>query len=65
MEKGIKADFKEVFDNIRDRDYTDRTRKESPLRKADDARVLDNDGMTHAEQMDWLMNLYKSITARD
>lgn len=64
-EKGIKADFKEVFDNIRDRDYTDRTRKESPLRKADDARVLDNDGMTHAEQMDWLMNLYKSITARD
>ena len=64
-EKGIKADFKEVFDNIRDRDFTDRTRKESPLRKADDARVLDNDGMTHAEQMDWLMNLYKSITARD
>lgn len=64
-EKGIKADYQEVFDNIRDRDYTDRTRKESPLRKADDARVLDNDGMTHAEQMDWLMNLYKSITARD
>ncbi len=64
-EKGIKADYQEVFDNIRDRDFTDRTRKESPLRKADDARVLDNDGMTHAEQMDWLMNLYKSITARD
>ena len=64
-EKGIKADYQEVFDNIRDRDFTDRTRKESPLRKADDAHVLDNDGMTHAEQMDWLMNLYKSITARD
>ena len=35
---------------------------ESPLRKADDAYVLDNSDMTIAQQNAWLMCLYNKIT---
>lgn len=54
--------FDEVFRNICERDHIDRTRKESPLRQAADARLLDNDHMTREEQMQWLLDLYRSIT---
>ncbi len=60
-EKGEPAGYDAVLENIWERDHIDTTRKESPLRKADDAVVLDNDNMTREEQMDWLMNLYHSI----
>ena len=57
-EKGEKVTYGEVLENIRHRDLLDTTRKESPLRKAADAVVLDNDRMTIAEQMQWLLDLY-------
>lgn len=60
-EKGMKVDYEEVLDNIRRRDHIDTTREVSPLRKAPDAHVLDNDHMTHAEQMRWLLNLFNTI----
>ena len=63
-EKGIKADYADVLKNIEQRDFTDRNRKESPLRQAEDAHVLDNDHMTRDEQMQWLLNLYESITTK-
>lgn len=59
-EKGEKVTFDEVLANIKERDHIDTTRKESPLRKADDAVVLDNDKMTIPQQMDWLLDLYNS-----
>ena len=63
-EKGIEADYADVLKNIEQRDFTDRNRKESPLRQAEDAHVLDNDRMTRDEQMQWLLNLYESITTK-
>lgn len=39
--------------NVRQRDRLDETRAESPLRRADDAVVLDNSAMTPSEQMEW------------
>lgn len=60
-EKGEKVTYEEVLGNIRHRDLLDTTRKESPLRKAADAVVLDNDRMTIAEQMQWLLGLYHKI----
>lgn len=57
--KGEKVTYGEVLENIRHRDLLDTTRKESPLRKAADAVVLDNDRMTIAEQMQWLLDLYQ------
>lgn len=61
QEKGVEVTYEEVLDNIRRRDHIDTTRAVSPLRKAADAHVLDNDKMTPARQMEWLMNLYHII----
>lgn len=60
-EKGEKVTYEEVLENIMERDRIDTTREVSPLRKAADAHVLDNDKMTKTEQMDWLINLYNAI----
>lgn len=57
--KGVDVDFDEVVANINKRDLIDQTRKESPLRKAEDAIELDNSHMTIAEQDAWLMTRYR------
>lgn len=62
QEKGVDTDYDRVLENIRERDHIDSTRKVSPLRKAEDAVVLDNDRMTREEQMEWLLNLYERIS---
>ena len=51
--------FDEVLANVNERDHIDSTRKESPLRQADDAVVLDNSHMTIEQQNEWLYNLYQ------
>lgn len=61
QQKGSDATYEEVLANIRERDHIDTTRKVSPLRKAPDAHVLDNDRMTPEQQMKWLCNLYQTI----
>ena len=53
--------YEEVLKNVQERDHIDQTRAESPLRKADDAVVLDNSHMTIEQQNEWLMNLYNKI----
>lgn len=60
--KGMPAGYEEVLANIRERDHIDSTRAVSPLRKADDAFVLNNDTMDRGQQMDWLLNLYDRIS---
>ena len=57
INKGLKVDFEEVRDNIISRDITDENRDISPLRRADDAIVLDNSKMTVKEQMLWVRQL--------
>jgi cytidylate kinase len=56
-EKGIKADLEEVRNSIIARDIADENRDISPLRKADDAILLDNTRMTVQEQMTWIRNI--------
>jgi cytidylate kinase len=41
----------EVKDNLQARDFIDSTRKESPLRQADDAILLDNSHISREEQL--------------
>ena len=62
MEKGTPAEYEDVLANIKERDHIDTTRKESPLRKADDAFVLDNDNLSREEQMDVLVKLFEEKT---
>lgn len=59
---GESPSYEEVLANVRERDLIDSTREVSPLRKADDAHELDNDRMNHQQQMQWLIDLYNSIT---
>lgn len=51
--KGEQVSFDEILKNVVERDYIDSTRETSPLRKADDAIVLDNSSMTREEQLEW------------
>jgi len=53
--KGITVSMDEVLQNIKERDYIDQNRDVSPLRKADDAIVLDNSELTQDEQLSWVM----------
>lgn len=64
QDMGENVSYEEVLANIKERDHIDTTRKESPLRKADDAVLLDNDNMTIPQQMEWLLNLYNRICQR-
>ena len=57
--KGENATLEEVKKNIQMRDYIDSTRVESPLRKVDDAVVLDNSNMSIEEQDAFLLALYE------
>ena len=55
--KGENVSLEEIERNIEERDRLDETRKESPLRRAKDAVLLDNSEMTVDEQMEWVMKL--------
>ena len=57
--KGENTTLEEVKKNIQMRDYIDSTRVESPLRKVDDAVVLDNSNMSIEEQDAFLLALYE------
>lgn len=52
--KGMDVSLEEIERNIRERDEADQSRDVSPLRKAEDAVVLDNSYMTLDEQMAWV-----------
>ena len=52
--KGISIDFEEIKRTIIARDIADENRDISPLRRADDAIILDNSRMTVDEQMLWI-----------
>lgn len=56
-EKGIDSDFEEIREAMVKRDNIDETREISPLRKADDALVLDNSDMSVNEQMEWISGI--------
>lgn len=64
QEKGEAASFEEVLENVKERDYIDMNRTESPLRKAEDAFVLDNSEMTIPEQKEWLLAHFRQIASK-
>jgi cytidylate kinase len=56
--QGMPADFDDILENVKERDYIDSHREVSPLRKADDAIELDNSNMTILEQKQWLLDRF-------
>jgi cytidylate kinase len=61
--KGDNVTLEEIYDNVVSRDKADTTRAISPLRKADDAIVLDNSYMSVEEQMAWFDKEYGRVVA--
>lgn len=61
MEKGMEADYNEILENVKQRDYIDSHRDVSPLRKAGDAIELDNSNISIEEQKQWLIEQYKRV----
>ncbi len=57
--KSEAVDFKEILENVRQRDFLDSTREESPLMQAEDALILDNSHMTREDQLQWIINHLK------
>ena len=59
--KGDKVTLEEIYENVVSRDKADMSRAISPLRKADDAIVLDNSAMSVEEQMAWFDEQYRRV----
>lgn len=64
QEKGEKTSLEEVLKNVQHRDFVDTTRKESPLKKAEDAIEIDNSQLTFDEQVSKIINLAKQKIER-
>jgi CMP/dCMP kinase len=63
--KGQEVEFDEILKNVEERDSIDSGREVSPLRKADDALVLDNSYLTREEQLRWSLERVKEKTEED
>ena len=53
--------FEEILENVKQRDYIDQHREVSPLRKADDALLLDNSNLSIEQQKEWLSEQFGKI----
>ncbi len=60
LAKGELVGFDEVMENLKKRDNLDTTRTESPLRKADEAFVIDTTYLTFEEQVEDILRLATS-----
>lgn len=59
--KGENVSIDDIAQNLKQRDFIDSTRKESPLMQADDAVVLDNSTMTPEQQLTWFNAIYQRV----
>lgn len=57
--KGEEVSYAEVEDNVRKRDHIDEHREESPLRKTDDAVLIDNSKMTVEEEIEAMIGIIR------
>jgi CMP/dCMP kinase len=57
LEKGQLVPYDEIVENLQKRDHIDSTRAESPLRRAEDAHLLDTSHITIDEQVDFVLDL--------
>ena len=57
IEKGIKSDYEIILQKIKERDYNDINRSNSPLKKADDAIEIDTTNMTKEEVLNKVLKI--------
>ena len=61
FEKNPNISIEEVKGNLEMRDYIDSNREVSPLRKADDAIILDNTNLTMEQQLKFALHLLEKL----
>lgn len=59
--KGLEATTEEILRSIVERDRIDSTRSDSPLRKADDAIIIDNTNLSREQQLEKAYGMAKTI----
>jgi CMP/dCMP kinase len=64
-ENGAAVNYDDILQNVKERDTIDSGRMVSPLKKAEDAIVLDNSYLTREEQLQWSLDRVKERTDRD
>ena len=64
IKKGQKVSMKSIKDNLLERDHIDSTRKDSPLKQAKEAVLIDNSNITPREQMEMALALSKERIRR-
>jgi cytidylate kinase len=57
VEKGVKMDFKEIHEELLQRDYNDMHRAHSPLKKAEDAVLIDSTRRSVEEVIEEMVHL--------
>lgn len=62
LEKGTTVTYKEVYDDMVQRDYNDMNREIAPLKQADDAIVADTTECNLEESLDLLLKIVKDNT---
>lgn len=60
IEKGTNVSFEEIFKEIENRDYIDSTRKTNPLKKAEDAIIVDSSNKTIEEVVEEILDIVYS-----
>lgn len=61
--RGDEISYEDVLQNVKERDFMDSTRDDSPLRKADDAVEFDNSKMELDEQFDKILKIVEDKIA--
>lgn len=59
LEKGQKVKFEDIKRELEKRDYNDINRKHSPLKKAEDAIVIDTSNMSLNETLDYMLKIIR------
>lgn len=60
QKKGRTVALEEIIENLSTRDFIDSNREDSPLRKANDAHVIDTSNITIDDQVNQIIELVKS-----
>lgn len=63
--KGVRVSYQEILQNVQERDRIDSSREVSPLRKADDALILDNSDINREQQLAWAIQQINERTGKD
>ena len=64
IERGDKVNYDAVLTNVKERDYMDSNRKDSPLVKANDAIEIDNSNLSREQQFSKVLDLVKETLNR-